>query len=73
MDTGSGRRGSVTQSKNGSWYFVVDTTPAWAVKREQTRRRGFATRRAAQSAQTRTLRDLTRSDIRRTGRRVRRS
>ena len=27
MDTDSGRRGSVKQSKNGSWYFVVDTTP----------------------------------------------
>jgi hypothetical protein len=59
MDTDSGRRGSVKQSKNGSWYFVVDTTPAGAMKREQTRRRGFATRRAAQSALTRTLRDLT--------------
>ena len=59
MDIDSGRRGSVKQSKNGSWYFVVDTTPAGAVKREQTRRRGFTTRRAAQSALTRTLRDLT--------------
>ena len=59
MDTDSGRRGSVKQSKNGSWYYVVDTTPAGAIKREQTRRRGFATRRAAQAALTRTLRDLT--------------
>ena len=59
MDGSSGRRGSVKQSKNGSWYFVVDTTPAGATIREQTRRRGFGTRRAAQSALTRTLRDLT--------------
>ena len=58
METNVGRRGSVKQSKNGTWYFVVDTTPAGAIKRIQTRRRGFPTRRAAQSALTRTLRDL---------------
>jgi integrase len=58
MDASSGRRGSVRQSTNRSWYFVVDTTPAGALKREQTRRRGYATRRAAQAALTRTLRDL---------------
>jgi len=59
MDNSSGRRGSVKQAKNGSWYFVVDTTPSGATTREQTRRRGFGTRRAAQAALTRTLRDLT--------------
>jgi integrase len=59
METDSGRRGSVKQSKNGSWCFVVDTTPTGVVKREQTRRRGSSTRRAAQAALTRTLRDLT--------------
>jgi integrase len=56
MDADSGRRGSEKQSKNGSWYLVI---PAGAMKRAQTRRRAFATRRAAQSALTRTLRDLT--------------
>jgi integrase len=59
MNDRSGRRGSVRQSANGTWYFVVDTTPSGALKREQTRRRGFATRRSAQSALTRALRDLT--------------
>ena len=59
MDHNSGRRGSVKQSRNGTWYFVVDTTPSGAVKRRQTRRRGFSTRREAQTALTRTLRDLT--------------
>jgi integrase len=58
VETNGGRRGSVKQSKNGTWYFVVDTTPAGAIKRIQTRRRGFTTRRSAQSALTRTLRDL---------------
>jgi integrase len=59
MNDRSGRRGSVRQSANGTWYFVVDTTPSGALKREQTRRRGFATRRSAQTALTRALRDLT--------------
>ncbi len=54
----TGRRGSVKQSANGTWFFVVDTTPEGAPTREQTRRRGFATRRAAQAALTKTLRDL---------------
>ena len=54
----SGRRGSVKQSANGTWYFVVDTTPAGALQRQQTRRRGFATRRAAQTSLTKTLREL---------------
>jgi len=58
MDNSHGRRGSVKQSRNGTWYFVVDTTPAGATARQQTRRRGFGTRRAAQAALTRTLRDL---------------
>ena len=54
----SGRRGSVKQSANGSWYFVVDTTALGSVQRRQTRRRGFVSRRAAQSALTKTLREL---------------
>jgi integrase len=54
----AGRRGSVKQSANGSWYFVVDTTPLGSLQRMQTRRRGFASRRAAQSALTKTLREL---------------
>jgi hypothetical protein len=37
MDGSNGRRGSVKQSKNGTWYFVVDTTPVGATAREQTR------------------------------------
>ncbi|MEI6230363.1 MAG: tyrosine-type recombinase/integrase [Actinomycetes bacterium] len=57
-DASSGRRGSVKQSANGSWFFVVDTTPLGSLHRMQTRRRGFATRRAAQSALTQTLREL---------------
>lgn len=59
MDSNGGRRGSVKRSRNGTWYFVVDTTPPGAVRREQTRRRGFPTRREAQAALTRTIRDLT--------------
>jgi integrase len=53
-----GRRGSVKQSENGSWYFVVDASSETGLPRRQTRRRGFATRRAAQAALTKTLRDL---------------
>ncbi len=54
----SGRRGSVSQEKNGTWTFVVDTTDVGSAARRQTRRRGFATRRAAQAALTKTIRDL---------------
>ncbi len=52
----TGRRGSVGQSANGTWYFVVDTAVDGG--RTQTRRRGFATRRAAKTALTKTLQDL---------------
>lgn len=58
MTGDDGRRGSVRQSSNGTWYFVVDTTPPGTAERRQTRRRGFPTRRAAQAALTKTLRDL---------------
>ncbi len=51
-----GRRGSVRQAANGSWYFVVDVSVDG--QRRQTRRRGFPTRRAAQSELTRTLGQL---------------
>src|SRR4030095_2941018 len=51
---GSGRRGSVRQSANGTWFFVVDVTQAGG-ERRQTRRRGFATRRDAQRELTRVL------------------
>lgn len=48
----SGRRGSVKQAENGSWYFVLDVPSdeldaRGRPKRKQTRRRGFATRRDA--------------------------
>lgn len=55
--TGRGRRGSVQQAGNGTWYFVVDVYDE-SGHRRQTRRRGFATRRAAQSALTATLTNL---------------
>jgi hypothetical protein len=55
--TAIGRRGSVRQARNGSWYFVVDASYPGA-SRHQTRRRGFATERAAQSALTALLSDL---------------
>jgi integrase len=55
---GKGRRGSVRQEPNGSWSLVVDATEAGAYQRNQTRRRGFATRREAQAALTKILRDL---------------
>ena len=52
-----GRRGSVKQEKNGTWSFVVDAKDSDG-QRRQTRRRGFATRRAAQSELTRVLTSL---------------
>jgi integrase len=57
MPSGSGRRGSVRQADNGSWYFVVDTS-APGGPRQQLRRRGFPTRRAAQAVLTETLTNL---------------
>lgn len=48
----AGRRGSVKQADNGTWFFVLDVPSAeldarGRPKRKQTRRRGFATRKAA--------------------------
>ncbi len=51
---GTGRRGSIHQSRKGTWYFVVDVTQPGG-ERRQTRRRGFATRREAQRELTRVL------------------
>lgn len=51
---GTGRRGSIRQSANGSWFFVVDITQPGG-ERRQTRRRGYATRRDAQRELTRVL------------------
>ena len=53
----SGRRGSIRQDTNGTWSFTVDST-APGEKRRQMRKRGFPTRRAAQTALTKVLRDL---------------
>jgi integrase len=51
---GTGRRGSIRQSGNGTWFFVVDVTEPGG-ERRQTRRRGFATRRDAQRELNRVL------------------
>jgi integrase len=53
----SGRRGSVRQEKNGTWYFIVDVVGGRG-QRTQTRRRGFRTRREAQAALNETLNSL---------------
>jgi integrase len=45
-----GRRGSVKQAANGTWYLIVDIGSG--PERRQTRRRGFPTKKAAQSALT---------------------
>src|SRR3954467_8616177 len=45
----SGRRGSVRQEKNGTWFFVVDVVGGRG-QRSQTRRRGFRTCREVQAA-----------------------
>lgn len=54
----AGRRGSVKQAENGSWYFVLDVPSdeldaRGRPKRKQTRRRGFKTRREALAELTR--------------------
>jgi len=56
MATSPGRRGSVRQAANGSWYFIVDV--ADGAERRQTRRRGFATKREAQAELTKVLTSL---------------
>jgi integrase len=54
----TGRRGSIRQEpSSGTWSYTVDVTPL-GEKRRQIRKRGFPTRRAAQSALTKVLRDL---------------
>ncbi len=50
---GVGRRGSVRQAENGTWFLIVDV--GVGTDRRQTRRRGFATRKAAQAELTRIL------------------
>jgi integrase len=50
---GVGRRGSVGQAANGTWFLIVDV--GVGLDRRQTRRRGFATRKAAQAELTRIL------------------
>lgn len=56
----TGRRGSVKQADNGTWYFILDV-PTLELgangkpKRKQERKRGFPTRRAAQAALTEKL------------------
>ncbi|MDP9441691.1 MAG: site-specific integrase [Actinomycetota bacterium] len=51
------RRGSVKKAPNGTWFFVVDL-PGVGDKRQQVRRRGFATRGEAQAALTELLASL---------------
>jgi integrase len=53
----AGRRGSVRQATNGSWYYTVDITAPGGVRR-QSKRRGFPTRKAAQAALTHDLEAL---------------
>jgi integrase len=53
----TGRRGSIRQDANGTWSYTVDIT-APGEKRRQMRKRGFPTRRAAQTALTKVLREL---------------
>jgi len=57
VTTPTGRRGSVRQEANGTWSLVVDTTDTDGHRR-QTRRRGFATRKAAQTALTQVISSL---------------
>ncbi|ABD10261.1 hypothetical protein ThrDRAFT_00238 [Frankia casuarinae] len=47
----AGRQGSVRKDASGRWFFVVDITAAGGPRR-QARRRGFATKKAAQAALT---------------------
>jgi integrase len=60
----AGRRGSVRQAANGSWFCVVDVDSdkldpeTGKPKRKQTRRRGLPTRKAAQAELTRILTSL---------------
>ena len=49
--------GSITRASNGTWVFVVDV-PGTNGKRRQLRRRGFVTKKAAQTELTAVLNDL---------------
>lgn len=51
------RAGSIRRADDGSWWFVVDTGPEGAPRR-QVRRRGFRTKGAAQTALNDVLHDL---------------
>lgn len=56
-------RGSVKRDETtGTWSFVADLPPDPDGRRRQTRRRGFATRKAAQQALTETLGRLQRGE-----------
>jgi integrase len=59
MSGRSGRRGSVRQEANASWSFIVDVADGVG-QRRQTRRRGYPSRRAPQSAMTALLAELDR-------------
>jgi integrase len=56
-----GRRGSVKQAEDGTWFFVVDIAGP-GEKRKQTRRRGFLTKKAAQAKLTEKLGQLARKE-----------
>lgn len=63
MTSNNGRKGSVKQADNGSWYFVLDVPSSelgvnGKPKRRQQRKRGFKTRRDAQAALTQALNAL---------------
>lgn len=51
------RSGSIKQSRDGSWFFIVDIAPIGGA-RKQVRRRGFRTKREAQAELTRALHSL---------------
>jgi integrase len=51
------RRGVIDRDPNGTWWFRVDVAPAGA-PRQQLRRRGFRTKRDAQSALNELLHDV---------------
>ena len=62
-----GRRGSVKQADNGTWFFIVDLDsgeigPTGKPKRKQTRRRGFPTKKAAQAELTRILTSIEKTE-----------
>lgn len=56
MPVNPGRRGSVRQAANGTWYFIVDI--GHGADRQQTRRRGFTSKKTAQAELTKVLTSL---------------